>query len=43
MCWAKNTAGHNKKEKKKLISMIDDIYKKRETITLSYHEINMKH
>ena len=41
--WAKNTAGHNKKEKKKLILMIDDPDKRAESRILSDQELNQKH
>lgn len=40
--WAKNTAGHYKKEKKKLISLIDSLDKKAET-TYTDNEINWKY
>jgi hypothetical protein len=41
--WAKHTAGIYKKEKKNLISLIDQLDKKAETSILSDNEINMKH
>jgi hypothetical protein len=40
--WAKNIAGHNKQEKKVLISMIVDLYKKAESNVLSDHELNLR-
>lgn len=40
--WAKNIAGHNKKEKKQLVSMIDELDKKAENTILSDQEINLK-
>lgn len=39
---AKHMAGHHEKEKKKLISLIDSLDKKAETIPLSDDEINYK-
>ena len=41
--WARHTAGHYKKEKKKLLSLIDSLDKKAEASPLSDNEINMKH
>jgi hypothetical protein len=41
--WAKHTARIYKKEKKSLISLIDQLDKKAETSILSVNEINMKH
>jgi hypothetical protein len=41
--WAKHTAGIYRKEKKSLISLIDQLDKKAETSILSDNEINMKH
>lgn len=35
--------GHNKKEKNKLITMIDDLDKKAEIATLSNQELNFEH
>jgi exonuclease III len=41
--WATNTAGSYKKEKKTLLSLVNDLDKKAETDRLSDQEINLKH
>lgn len=41
--WAKHTVGHYKKEKKRLIDLIDKLDKKAETTPLTDNEINYKH
>jgi len=39
--WAKNTTGHNKKEKNKLILMIEDLDKRAKSRILSDEELNL--
>jgi hypothetical protein len=41
--WAKHMAGIYKKEKKRLISLLDQLDKKVESSILSDNEINLKH
>jgi len=37
--WAENTSGHNRKEKKRLVALIDDL-DKRQKILCSNQELN---
>jgi mannosylglycoprotein endo-beta-mannosidase len=41
--WASHTAGTYKKEKKRLLSLLENLDKKAETTTLSEQEIHLKH
>ena len=41
--WAKHTAGAYRKEKKRLLALLDDLDKKAENAPLSDQDINLKH